>query len=323
MGDDVLRPGSVRGVQAVRIGGQPVHHRVPILRPPAAPSRPEASARACSRPPRGRPRAASLRLLRRSTSTRSTRRAPVQALAGLAGCWSAGPTPRHTPRSCWWRQAARCGWCGTPSPPLFSHDRSLVRSAVIGGSCSPRQFAYLKGWYAFVTLLAIALFGWLLERRHGPVVVLALFLGAGATGALVASAVYAEPIVSGGNAAALACWRPGRPPTCRRRARATTTRATCSAPGRSRRSCWRSLRTLPPEASWLAGVRAVRSGWCSVSVCTCAAPLSCSAERRRRRERSYHVGLRRDPPTAEEQRRCRSASLAMRPSSSPTARSRC
>jgi membrane associated rhomboid family serine protease len=66
------------------------------------------------------------------------------------------------------------------------------------------QFAYGNGLYAFVTLVAIAIFGWLCERRHGPAVVLALALGAGVAGALVASAVYAEPLVSGGNAAALA-----------------------------------------------------------------------------------------------------------------------
>jgi membrane associated rhomboid family serine protease len=66
------------------------------------------------------------------------------------------------------------------------------------------EFTYLNGLYAFVTLVAIAIFGWLLERRHGPLVVVALFLAAGATGALVATAVYPYPIVSGGNAAALA-----------------------------------------------------------------------------------------------------------------------
>jgi membrane associated rhomboid family serine protease len=65
------------------------------------------------------------------------------------------------------------------------------------------QFAYVDGLYAFVTLLAIAIFGWLLERRRGPAVTLVVFLAAGATGALVASAVYAEPLVSGGNGAAL------------------------------------------------------------------------------------------------------------------------
>jgi membrane associated rhomboid family serine protease len=65
------------------------------------------------------------------------------------------------------------------------------------------QFAYVNGLYAFVVLLAIAIFGWLLERRRGPVVTLVVFFGAGATGALVASAVYAEPFISGGNGAAL------------------------------------------------------------------------------------------------------------------------
>jgi membrane associated rhomboid family serine protease len=65
------------------------------------------------------------------------------------------------------------------------------------------QFAYANGLYEFVALVAIAIFGWLLERRHGPAVVLALFLGAGATGALVASAVYSDAVVSGGNGAAL------------------------------------------------------------------------------------------------------------------------
>ena len=66
------------------------------------------------------------------------------------------------------------------------------------------QFAYANGLYEFVALVAIGIFGWLLERRHGPAVVLALFFGAGAGGALVASAVYSEAIVSGANGAALA-----------------------------------------------------------------------------------------------------------------------
>jgi membrane associated rhomboid family serine protease len=65
------------------------------------------------------------------------------------------------------------------------------------------QLTYLNGFYAFATLLVVAIFGWLLERRHGAAVVLALFLGVGAAGALVANAVYPEPIVSGGNGAAL------------------------------------------------------------------------------------------------------------------------
>jgi membrane associated rhomboid family serine protease len=66
------------------------------------------------------------------------------------------------------------------------------------------QFAYANGVYAFATLMVIAIFGWLMEHRHGPAVVLALFLGVGAAGALVACAVYAFPVIGGGNAGALA-----------------------------------------------------------------------------------------------------------------------
>jgi membrane associated rhomboid family serine protease len=65
-------------------------------------------------------------------------------------------------------------------------------------------FAYVNGLYAFVALLATALFGWLLERRRGAAIVLVVFFGGSITGALAASALYAEPIVSGANGGALA-----------------------------------------------------------------------------------------------------------------------
>jgi membrane associated rhomboid family serine protease len=65
-------------------------------------------------------------------------------------------------------------------------------------------FAYADGLYAFAALFATALFGWLLERRHGPIVVLAVFFGGAVSGALVAEVVYPFPILSGANAAALA-----------------------------------------------------------------------------------------------------------------------
>jgi Rhomboid family len=75
------------------------------------------------------------------------------------------------------------------------------------------QFGYAVGGgggvYAFVAIVATGLFGWLVERRHGPAVVLALFLAAGVAGALAAEAVYPLPLVAGANAGALAmvaCW---------------------------------------------------------------------------------------------------------------------
>lgn len=115
------------------------------------------------------------------------------------------------------------------------------------------QFLYLDGIYAFVALLAVGLFGWLLERRHGPVVVVALFLGAGVAGALLALAVYPEPIVIGANAGALALLAAWAAPDLRA----------------ARRREWyegdligvavfaAALLLMPlarPEASWLSGV---------------------------------------------------------------------
>lgn len=70
------------------------------------------------------------------------------------------------------------------------------------------QFVYGRGFasglFMFATLFAVALFGWLLERRHGPVLVVALFFVAGVTGALAAEAAYPMAVVSGASAGALA-----------------------------------------------------------------------------------------------------------------------
>lgn len=70
------------------------------------------------------------------------------------------------------------------------------------------QFVYGRGFssgmFMFATLLSLAIFGSLMERRHGPLVVLGLFFGAGVTGGLLAEAVYTLPVLSGANGAALA-----------------------------------------------------------------------------------------------------------------------
>ncbi len=65
-------------------------------------------------------------------------------------------------------------------------------------------FAYDNTGYAFVTLTAIGLFGWLNERRHGPLLVVLLFLIGGAGGTAATAAAYDLPIVLGANGAALA-----------------------------------------------------------------------------------------------------------------------
>jgi membrane associated rhomboid family serine protease len=65
-------------------------------------------------------------------------------------------------------------------------------------------FTYNNTGYAFIVLGAIALFGWLLERRHGPLVPLALFVIGGVGGLAATVAVQSSAIVLGASGAALA-----------------------------------------------------------------------------------------------------------------------
>jgi membrane associated rhomboid family serine protease len=68
-------------------------------------------------------------------------------------------------------------------------------------------FTYTNVGYAFLALGAIALYGWLLERRHGPLVVLALFAAGGIGGAALASALGHYEFGAGGAALAMiAAW---------------------------------------------------------------------------------------------------------------------
>jgi hypothetical protein len=65
-------------------------------------------------------------------------------------------------------------------------------------------FTYNNAGLAFAVLGTVAIFGCLLERRHGPLAVLSLF-GVGAIGGLgVAALVYQNPIALSGNGGALA-----------------------------------------------------------------------------------------------------------------------
>ena len=65
-------------------------------------------------------------------------------------------------------------------------------------------FTYDNAGVAFVVLGTVALFGWLLERKHGPLPVIIVF-AVGAIGGVAATAVaYPFPVVLGGNGGALA-----------------------------------------------------------------------------------------------------------------------
>jgi len=92
----------------------------------------------------------------------------------------------------------RTGLVGLTSLAVFgklgSHSWRLVTAS----------FSYNNTGYAFVSIGAIALYGWLLEQRHGPILVIGLFL-IGAVGGLAATAVvYPDPAALGGNGGALA-----------------------------------------------------------------------------------------------------------------------
>ncbi len=117
------------------------------------------------------------------------------------------------------------------------------------------QFAYMQGWYAFIALLAVALFGWLLEARHGPLVVLGLFFAAGVAGALAALAVYEFPWVAGANAGALALLAAWAAPDLREARTGGYYEGDLLGAGVMAALLLALPFALrPPEASWLAGV---------------------------------------------------------------------
>jgi membrane associated rhomboid family serine protease len=64
-------------------------------------------------------------------------------------------------------------------------------------------FLYGSAWYELAAVLAIGVFGGLLEQRHGPFVVLGLFILCGAGGIALTVAIDPTPLAIGGNGAAL------------------------------------------------------------------------------------------------------------------------
>jgi membrane associated rhomboid family serine protease len=65
-------------------------------------------------------------------------------------------------------------------------------------------FTYDNAGLAFAVLGTVAIFGWLLERRHGPIPVLLLFLGGAVGGIAVTALIYPVPVALGGSGGALA-----------------------------------------------------------------------------------------------------------------------
>jgi Rhomboid family len=104
-------------------------------------------------------------------------------LAGFAGTlvWRAAVVGSTTAIELWARYGTHLWW------------RLLVA-----------PFTYTNTGYAIVALGTIALYGWLLERRHGPFLVLALFGIAAVGGAAVVATNSTLPLALGANGGALA-----------------------------------------------------------------------------------------------------------------------
>ena len=64
-------------------------------------------------------------------------------------------------------------------------------------------FLHASGWYQFAALAGVGLFGWLVERRHGPLAVLAVWLLSASGAYAVVKAVDGEPLVMGASPGAL------------------------------------------------------------------------------------------------------------------------
>ena len=81
----------------------------------------------------------------------------------------------------WWR----------PFTAVFVHTGSGGISVFAGGALQ------------LATMIGIGIYGWLLERRHGPLVVVVLYLLAGAGGMVVEAQLDPTPIALGANGLAL------------------------------------------------------------------------------------------------------------------------
>jgi membrane associated rhomboid family serine protease len=64
-------------------------------------------------------------------------------------------------------------------------------------------FVYANPWYQLVAVVSIGIFGWSLEKRHGPVIVAFLFLLTGVAPMALVAAVESFPIALGANGAGL------------------------------------------------------------------------------------------------------------------------
>jgi hypothetical protein len=142
-----------------------------------------------------------------------SRRLPTPSLGRLRPGEIPGIRADRPAYATWFLVVATCGvWVATRAQPIWLDN--LVATHPLGSAwwhVFTTPFAYWdpfasfgSGVYQFATLFTIALFGWLIERRHGPFVVLALFVVGASGGAYLALQLDSANQVWGGNGGALA-----------------------------------------------------------------------------------------------------------------------
>jgi membrane associated rhomboid family serine protease len=94
-------------------------------------------------------------------------------------------------------------------PFVSDADVALVSLSGDAWRYATAAFLYPNAWDQLAVLLAIGIFGWRLELRHGPILVVALFLACGVGGNAIAAAAGQDTLIFGAPGAAmgmLAAW---------------------------------------------------------------------------------------------------------------------
>jgi len=120
-------------------------------------------------------------------------------------------------------------------------------------------FVYANVWYALGAITTIAIFAYLLERRHNALVVLALFALGGAGGAAVEAALDTNPVALGGNGAALALAAAWLVPDLLRRRRGEEPEGDLVGVG-VLVALMLAMPAATFEASWVAGLTGLAAG---------------------------------------------------------------
>jgi membrane associated rhomboid family serine protease len=121
-------------------------------------------------------------------------------------------------------------------------------------------FLYANLWYEIAAVTAIVVFGWLMERRHGPLVVVVLFALGGFGGAALEAAAETSPIALGGNGAALALLCAWAVPDLVRRARGEEYEGDLLGAAVLAAVLLLMPLALPDEASAIAGLNGAAAG---------------------------------------------------------------